>query len=74
MCVYADIYIYIYMYMYVYIYIYIYIYMARCGHRVLRSARDLHACHIIPPSEIGRGLFWAVFIGSEGKSLFHRIG
>ena len=27
----------------------------------------LHACHIIPPSEIGWGLFWAVFTGSEGK-------
>ena len=24
-----------------------------------------HTCHILPPSEIVRGLFWAVFTGSE---------
>ena len=31
-------------------------------------------CHILPPSEIDWGLFCAVFPGSEGKYLFHRIG
>ena len=31
-------------------------------------------CHILPPSEIDWGLFLADFAGSEGKSLFHRIG
>ena len=30
--------------------------------------------HILPPSEIDLGLFWAVFTGLEGKKLFHRIG
>ena len=33
-----------------------------------------HTCHILPPSEIDWGLFWAVFAGSEGKHLFHIIG
>ena len=32
-----------------------------------------HTRHILPPSEIDLGLFWAVFEGSEGKHLFHRI-
>ena len=28
----------------------------------------LNTCHILPPSsKIGRGLFWGVFAGSEGK-------
>ena len=29
---------------------------------------------ILPPSEIGLGLFWADFTDLEGKHLFHRIG
>ena len=39
-----------------------------------QSGRILHSRHILPPSEIDLGLFWAVFTGSEGKYLFHRIG
>ena len=34
----------------------------------------LHTCHILPPSEIDLGLCLAVFAGSGGKYLFHRIG
>ena len=34
----------------------------------------LHTCHILPPSEIDLGLFWADLTGSEGQHLFHRIG
>ena len=33
-----------------------------------------HTCHILPPSEIDLGLFWAVFTSSGEKYLFHRIG
>ena len=33
-----------------------------------------HTCHILPPSEIDLGLSLAVFAGSGGKYLFHRIG
>ena len=33
-----------------------------------------HTCHILPPSEIDSGLCLAVFAGSGGKHLFHRIG
>ena len=33
-----------------------------------------HTCHIRPPSEIDLGLCLAVFAGSGGKYLFHRIG
>ena len=33
-----------------------------------------HTCHNLPPSEINGGLFFAVFTGSEGRYLFHRIG
>ena len=33
-----------------------------------------HTCHILPPSEIDLGLCLAVFAGSGGKCLFHRIG
>ena len=33
-----------------------------------------HTCHIIPPSEIDLGLFWAHFTDLEGNHLFHRIG
>ena len=31
-------------------------------------------CHILPPSEIGRGQFLAVFTGSEGEYLSRRAG
>ena len=34
----------------------------------------MHTCHNLPPSEIDGGLFLAVFTGSEGEHLFHRIG
>ena len=34
----------------------------------------LHTCHILPPSGIDLGLRLAVFAGSGGKYLFHRIG
>ena len=34
----------------------------------------LHTCHILPPSEIDLGLCLAVFAGSGGKYLLHRIG
>ena len=33
-----------------------------------------HTCNIRPPSEIDLGLCLAVFAGSGGKYLFHRIG
>ena len=36
--------------------------------------RPRPACHILPPSEIGWGLFSYVSTGSEGKHLFHGIG
>ena len=39
-----------------------------------RQAMIVHTCHIIPPSEIDLGLFWADFTDLEGKHLFHRIG
>ena len=42
---------------------------AREGH-----ALHLHTCYILPPSEIDLGLCLAVFAGSGGKYLFHRIG
>ena len=35
---------------------------------------DPHTRHILPHSEINFGLCLAVFAGSEGKYLFHRIG
>ena len=38
------------------------------------KCQNPHTLHILPPSEIDLGLFWAVFAGSEGKHLFHRIG
>ena len=34
----------------------------------------IHTRHILPPSEIDLGLCLAVFAGSGGKYLFHRIG
>ena len=33
-----------------------------------------HTCHILPLSEIDLGLCLALFAGSGGKHLFHRIG
>ena len=39
-----------------------------------RPHDNTHTCHVLPPSEIDGGLFLAVFTGSEGKKLFHRIG
>ena len=33
-----------------------------------------HTRHILPPSEIELGLFWADFAGSGKKHLLHRIG
>ena len=38
------------------------------------NSRLSHTCHILPPSEIVLGLCLAVFAGSGGKYLFHRIG
>ena len=38
------------------------------------TCSEAHTCHILPPFEIDWGLFSAVFAGSEGKSLIHRIG
>ena len=35
---------------------------------------EVHTCHNLPPSEIDLGLYLAVFAGSGGKYLFHRIG
>ena len=70
-------------------YIYIYIYIERerrkttktnwaaCrvgGQLGLRVLLVLHTCHILPPSEIDLGLCLAVFAGSGGKYIFHRIG
>ena len=34
---------------------------------------NAHTRHILPPSEIDGGLFLAVFTGSDGRYLFHRI-
>ena len=34
----------------------------------------IHTRHILPPSEIDLGLFWADLTDLEGKHLFHRIG
>ena len=41
---------------------------------VRKSPNRFHTCHILPPSEIDLGLCLAVFAGSGGKYLFHRIG
>ena len=34
----------------------------------------INTCHILPPSEIDLGLRLAVFAGSGGKYLLHRVG
>ena len=81
-CVYVCIYIYIHTYVYREIHMYTYVYAMSPGPtsvaiRARRSRRYSYtqpACHILPPSEIGWGLFSYVFTGSEGKHLFHRIG
>ena len=66
---------------YIYIYIYIYIhtlcmYRSRCvgGAWEPGRRRERHTCYILPPSEIDVRLCSAVFAGSGGNSLFHRIG
>ena len=81
-----SLYMYIYIYIYTYIYIYIYICCLIClsGALVGVGRSDeavhpnqwtmIHTCHILPPSEIDLGLCLAVFAGSGGKYLFHRIG
>ena len=38
------------------------------------GVRRLHTCHVLPASEIDLGLSLAVFAGSGGKYLLHRIG
>ena len=40
----------------------------------LLGCSNHHTCHILPPSETDVGLCLAVFTGSGGKYLFHRIG
>ena len=42
--------------------------------RSLTQGLLVHTCHILPPSEIDLGLCLALFAGSGGKYLFHRIG
>ena len=89
-CIYIYIYIYTYIYIYIererdtYIHIYIYMYTRTytCiyvgeNESLLATGRcnlNNHTCHILPPSEIDLGLCLAVFAGSGGKYLFHRIG
>ena len=46
---------------------------ARCK-QMKHMKHIVHTCHILPPSEIDLGLCLAVFAGSGGKHLFHRIG
>ena len=46
--------------------------LAACGRGPRRHL--FHTRHILPPSEIDLGLFWADFTDVEGKHLFHRIG
>ena len=41
---------------------------------IVMRVRSPHSCHILPPSEIDLGLFWADFTDLEGKHPFHRIG
>ena len=42
--------------------------------RLAAKVHNDHTCHNLPPSEIDGGLFLAIFTGSEGGYLFHRIG
>ena len=44
------------------------------AHRQAPAFSIIHTCHILPPFEIDLGLRLAVFAGSGGKYLFHRIG
>ena len=43
-------------------------------HHTWPAQHEAHTCHILPPSEIDSGLCLAVFAGSGGNCLFHRIG
>ena len=73
-----------YMYVYVYIYIYIHICTYDFGSGLVPPGSStpfghpvstlFHTCHILLPSEIDLGLRLAVFAGSGGKHIFHRIG
>ena len=44
------------------------------SHSNAKVRKGNHTCHILPPFEIDLGLCLAVFAGSGGKCLFHRIG
>ena len=44
------------------------------GRMVARLCGVLIPAIFYPRPEIDWGLFWAAFVGSEGKHLFHRIG
>ena len=67
-----------------YIYIYIHIRAIHTCQRVVSLKSELaratnpdtnrHTRHILLPSEIDSGPFWADFTDSEGKHLFHGIG
>ena len=60
-------------YIQVHVCLYIYIYM--CVPEARFEAPPLHTCHILPPPlEIDLELCLAVFAGSGGNCLFHRIG
>ena len=89
MYVYIYIYIHIHTYIHIHVHIYIYIERERdmfVSQNWLKGRRGRtgqprsgpgapgHTCHILPPSEIDLGLCLAVFAGSGGKYLFHRIG
>ena len=70
---------YVCMCVYIYIYIYTHVYTTCYVQHVLKGYRrpvgkGTHTCHILPPSEIDLGLCLAVFAGSGGKYVFHRIG
>ena len=47
---------------------------SECLDKYVNCVLLLHTRHILPPSEIDLGLFWADFTDLEGKHLFHRIG
>ena len=46
----------------------------RSGPHPWKVLVQIHTCHILHPSEIDLGLCLAVFAGSGGKYIFHRIG
>ena len=81
--IYTHICIYIYIYAHMYrerereIIICVYIYIKHIYIKLIYSIHIYiyrYTCHILPPSEIDSGLCLAVFAGSGGKCLFHRIG